>query len=99
MAYDGSELRTGCAADTQTQTRPKPSVAALLSSHASWAILGVVFAAAIWQGADFASTKPAATAWGAVIGLAAFFAWLAVDVEEYEQEAEEAVASASKKNG
>ena len=42
----------------------------------------VVFAAAAYQGAEFASTKPSATAWGGVIGFAAFLAWLAVDEEE-----------------
>jgi hypothetical protein len=45
-------------------------------------VLGVVFAAALWQGSDFASTKDSSTLWGASLGLAAFFAWLAVDVEE-----------------
>ena len=45
-------------------------------------MLALVFAAAGCQGADFASTKPTATVWGGVIGLAAFFAWLAVDEEE-----------------
>jgi hypothetical protein len=48
----------------------------------AWLLLGLVFAAALYQGADFGATKPAASAWGAVIGLAAFLAWLAVDEEE-----------------
>ena len=49
---------------------------------AAWSVIGLVFAAAAVQGSDFASTKQSASIWGGVIGLAAFFAWLAVDEEE-----------------
>ena len=48
----------------------------------AWSLLCAVFAAAAYQGSEFASTKPSATAWGGVIGLAAFCAWLAVDEDE-----------------
>ena len=34
------------------------------------------------QGADFASTPTSAIAWGSVIGMAAFFAWLSVDIND-----------------
>ena len=47
----------------------------------------MIFAAALWHRTDFASTKDTATAWGAIIGLAAFFAWLAVDIEEEDDDA------------
>ena len=79
--------------------QPTPAAAAASSSasiwdgpspqfaHASaWAVLAAVLVAAWWQGSDFASTKPTATFWGAAIGLAAFFAWLAVDLPDYKDE-------------
>lgn len=53
---------------------------------AAWALLGVVFVAAYAQGPEFASTKETATAFGALIGLASFFAWLAVEEDEDEGE-------------
>ena len=51
---------------------------------AAWAVLALVFVASYAQGPDFASTKETATAFGALIGLASFFAWLAVEEEEEE---------------
>lgn len=64
------------------ESPPSRSRLFYFSRYTSWLLLGFVFAAAGYQGADFASTKPVATVWGGVIGLAAFFAWLAVDEEE-----------------
>lgn len=61
---------------------PPPPLASRLSSWASWLLIGTVFAGAFIQGSDFASTKDTATVWGAVIGFAAYFAWLAVDLDE-----------------
>ena len=49
-----------------------------VSVVAAWSTLCVVFACAWVYGNEFASTKESATVWGGVIGLAAFFAWLAV---------------------
>ena len=63
-----------------------PSIANA-SSVLAWSLLAVIFAAALWHRTDFASTKDTATAWGAIIGLAAFFAWLAVDIEEEDDDA------------
>ena len=65
------------------------STLAKLSFCASWGILGVVFCVAYLQGAQFASTKETATVWGALIGLAAFFAWLAVDEDDADADEEE----------
>ena len=62
---------------------------ARVSSYCAWGLLSVVFAFAYYQGADFASTKDSATVWGGVIGLTAFFAWLAVDEEEVDRDDEE----------
>jgi predicted NAD-dependent protein-ADP-ribosyltransferase YbiA (DUF1768 family) len=78
----------------RSTSRPS-STLAKLSFLAAWAILGVVFVVAYLQGPQFASTKDTATVWGALIGLAAFFAWLAVDeddegTEEDEQDARRA---------
>ena len=56
------------------------------ASHAAWALIGTIFAAACRQGADFASTKEAATAWGVLIGVAASCAWLAMDESEVDVE-------------
>ena len=58
------------------------SARATAARWGSWAVLGIVFLAALWQGSEFASTKNSSTFWGASLGLAAFFAWLAVDIEE-----------------
>ena len=55
---------------------------ARFSNYAAWMLLAAAFAAAYWQGSEFASTKDTATVWGVVIGFAAYFAWLAVDLEE-----------------
>ena len=63
--------------------------------YTAWGLITVVFACAYWQGADFASTKDSATVWGAIIGLAAFFAWLAVDDDEAEKEGESPVGQSS----
>ena len=92
---DGTPGATGMPLAQQ----PAPAAAAASSSatiwdgpspqlaHASaWAVLAAVLVAAWWQGSDFASTKPTATFWGAVIGLAAFFAWLAVDLPDDKDE-------------
>ena len=57
----------------------------------AWGTLAVVFVAAYWQGAAFASTKESATVWGGVLGLAAFFAWLAADADEEGEGEEEEV--------
>ena len=65
---------------------PPPTLLGRLSHYAAWALLVLVFASAYAQGADFASTKGTATAWGGVIGLAAYFAWLAVDEAEAQEE-------------
>ena len=50
----------------------------------AWLLLSAVFAAAYVQGTEFAATKDSASGWGGVIGLSAFFAWLAVDYDEEE---------------
>ena len=63
--------------------------AARTSQGVAWLLLGVIAVAAAVQGSDFASTKPTATAWGALIGVAAFFGWLAVDIEEEASGADE----------
>ena len=68
--------------DTAGSSSSSSSSLAKLANYGSWSLLSVVFAAAAYQGAEFASTKPSATAWGGVIGFAAFLAWLAVDEEE-----------------
>ena len=59
---------------------------ATFAFYAAWALLLGLFACAYVQGADFASTKDSATVFGCVIGLAAFFAWLAVEDDEEEDE-------------
>lgn len=48
----------------------------------AWGTLAVVFSVAYVQGEAFASTKDSATVWGGVIGLAAFFAWIAVEDDD-----------------
>ena len=55
-----------------------------LASAVAWLLLSAVFAAAYVQGTEFAATKDSASVWGGVIGLSAFFAWLAVDYDEEE---------------
>ena len=55
-----------------------------VSLAAAWSILCVVFTCAYVHGKEFAANKESATAWGGVIGLAAFFAWLAVEDDESE---------------
>lgn len=59
-----------------------PSTLSRFFSAAAWLLLLAVFGAAYVQGAEFAATKESASAWGVVIGLSAFFAWLAVDENE-----------------
>ncbi len=49
------------------------------SLYVAWALLLGVFACAYAQGKEFAATKNTATAFGCVIGLAAFFGWLGVE--------------------
>ena len=62
------------------------------SFYVAWGLLLFVFACAYVQGADFASDKQSATVFGCVIGLAAFFSWLAV---EDDPEDDELVADAA----
>ena len=75
---------------------PSPRVCLVVA----WALLLGVFACACAQGNEFAATKDSATAFGCVIGLAAFFGWLGVeDDDDDESEGEEgggAAASAAK---
>ena len=59
------------------------------SFYAAWTLLLGLFACAYVQGPEFASTKNTATVFGCVIGLAAFFSWLAVEDDEDEDEDEE----------
>lgn len=48
----------------------------------AWAITIAIFLFAFIQRDLFASCPESATLWGCAIGLAAFFAWLAVEEEE-----------------
>ena len=67
----------------EREERGATIVSAATYAHiAAWTLIGLVFAAAFVQGSDFASTKPVASFWGGVIGLSAFFAWLAIDEED-----------------
>ena len=86
------------AADTERETEAKrgwgwvgetsiaggklPEELSAAFSAFAWCLLGGTFAFAIAQGADFASSRETATAWGAVVGLGAFCAWLSVDLDE-----------------
>ena len=63
------------------------------SQLAFWAIMAGIFAAAYIQGEAFGADKESATIIGATIGVASFFAWLAVD-EEDDDEAEDEQAAA-----
>ncbi len=56
------------------------------SFYAAWTLLLGLFACAYVQGAEFASTKETATVFGCVIGLAAFFSWLAVEDDDEDDE-------------
>ena len=70
------------AAATSAPASARPTMLSRLASGASWLLLGATFACAYLQGSMFASTKDSATVWGVVIGFAAYFAWLAVDLDE-----------------
>ena len=59
------------------------------SFYAAWTLLVGLFACAYVQGSEFASTKETATVFGCVIGLAAFFSWLAVEDDDYEEDEED----------
>ena len=59
------------------------------SFYAAWTLLLGLFACAYVQGAEFASTKETATVFGCVIGLAAFFSWLAVEDDDCEEDEED----------
>ena len=59
------------------------------SFYAAWTLLVGLFACAYVQGAEFASTKETATVFGCVIGLAAFFSWLAVEDDDCEEDEED----------
>lgn len=59
-------------------------------AYLAWTLLAIVFAAAYASGSNFASTKDSATLWGALIGVAAFLAWLAVDMGESDVDGESA---------
>jgi len=59
------------------------------SFYAAWLLLLGLFACAYVQGAEFASTKESATVFGCVIGLAAFFSWLAVEDDDEDDEDDE----------
>jgi hypothetical protein len=61
------------------------------SFYAAWTLLLGLFACAYVQGAEFASTKETATVFGCVIGLAAFFSWLAVEDDDEDDEDDEDV--------
>ena len=84
----GGSAGTGCYA---------PAPAALgwmltlptFSFYAAWTLLLGLFACAYVQGAEFASTKETATVFGCVIGLAAFFSWLAVEDDDEDDEDDE----------
>lgn len=56
------------------------------SFYVAWGLLLFVFACAYVQGAEFASDKQSATVFGCVIGLAAFFSWLAVEDDPEDDE-------------
>ena len=74
-----------CSGETSADSPPAPGTPPPLARafhYGAWALLGLVFAAAAFQGADFASHKFSASLWGGIIGLAAFLAFLAVDEEE-----------------
>lgn len=71
-------------APAETPSAARSSLLARVSFWCAWALLGLVFACAYVQGAAFAATKDSATVWGALIGLAAFFAWLSVDEEDHD---------------
>ena len=64
---------------------PPPAEASTFVANLSlalfWIIIAGIGAAAYLQGDQFASTKDSATVVGVFIGLAAFFAWVAVDEE------------------
>ena len=85
LAHQPTPAAAAASSSASIWDGPSPQLA-----HASaWAVLAAVLVAAWWQGSDFASTKSTATFWGAVIGLAAFFAWLAVDLpDEKDKEAD-----------
>ena len=68
--------------DDESTTAPTPSFWAPVCSRIAWGLLATVFGCAFYQGSEFASDKDSATLWGVVIGLAAYFAWLAVDLDE-----------------
>ena len=55
-------------------------------TFAAWLIIAFVYGMAYTQGSEFASTKKEATFFGCVIGLAAFFAWLGVDLDKSDDE-------------
>jgi len=57
------------------------------SNAVAWLLLALVLSVAAFQGAAFASTKHTATVWGGVIGLAAFFIWIAAEADINERDA------------
>ena len=69
------------------------------SFYAAWTLLLGLFACAYVQGADFASTKESATVFGCVIGLAAFFSWLAVEDDDEDGDDEDDEDESSVGNG
>ena len=58
----------------------------------AWALIGLALSAWFTQGKEWASTKADATRWGALIGGAAFAAWLAVAEEEAHEAEQDAAA-------